>query len=115
MCEVCAVFGVSQHWIDAADPMGSQNVATGILENRGERSKRLQLINRILRSAGLMASDWDGEAYSVEDAQGRRKIAPDLSALWRVAEELGQTHLDPLEADFLRTTSPWSDSYRASN
>ena len=94
MCEVCAVFGVSEHWIDAADPMGSQNVAAGILENRGERSKRLQLINRILRSAGLMASDWDGEAYSVEDAQGRRKIAPDLSALWRIAEELGAAH-DP--------------------
>jgi CobQ-like glutamine amidotransferase family enzyme len=115
MCEVCAVFGVGQHWTDAADPMGSRNVAAGILENRTERAKRLQLINRILQRTGLAVSDWDGESYSVEDAQGRREIAPDLSALWRVAEGLGKVHIDPLNADFLLPTSPWSDSYRASN
>lgn len=112
MCEVCAVFGVGQHWTDAADPMGLYNVAAGILENRAERAKRLQLINRILRPAGLAASDWDGESFSVEDTQGRRQIAPDLSALWRVAEKLGKVHIDPLDAGFLPATSPWSDSYR---
>lgn len=115
MCEVCAVFGVGQHWTDAADPMGLRNVAAGILENRTERAKRLQLINRIVRAAGLTVNDWDGEAFSVEDMQGRRRIAPDLSALWRIAEQLGHIHIDPLEADFLPVTSPWSDSYRASN
>jgi hypothetical protein len=115
MCEVCAVFGVGQHWTDAADPMGLRNVAAGILENRVERAKRLQLINRILRPVGLAVSDWDGESYSVEDAQGRRQLAPDLSALWRIAEQLSQIHIDPLEAGFLPATSPWSDSYRASN
>lgn len=115
MCEVCAVFGVGQHWSDVADPMGSRDIAAGILENRGERAKRLQLINRILGPTGLMAGDWDGESYSVEDAQGRRKLAPDLSALWRAAEQLGKTHIDPLDADFLPAASPWPDSYRASN
>ncbi|WP_312257137.1 hypothetical protein [Stutzerimonas nitrititolerans] len=105
MCEVCAVFGVSQHWTDAADPMGVRNVAAGILENRSERNKRLALINRILKPAGLTGSDWDGEAYSIEDADGRRVVAPDLSALWRHAERLGQRLIDPLDADFLQATS----------
>jgi hypothetical protein len=113
MCEVCAVFGVSQHWTDAADPMGVRNVAAGILENRVERRKRLQLINRILHPSRITVSDWDGESYSVEDAQGRSTIAPDLSAIWRIAEQLSQIHIDPLEADFLPAASPWSDSYRA--
>ncbi|WP_454691538.1 hypothetical protein [Achromobacter aloeverae] len=114
MCEVCAVFGVGQHWSDAADPMGVGGVAAGILENRAERAKRLRLINRILRPAGLTAGDWDGESYCVEDAQGRSKVAPDLSALWRIAEQMGHARIDPLETDFL-PTSPWPDSYRASN
>lgn len=115
MCEVCAVFGVSQHWADAGDPMGQHSVAKGILENRAERAKRLRLINRILRRHGLTAEDWDGESYCVEDARGRRRIASDLSELWRAAEELGQTTIDPLESGFIAPLAPWSDSYRASN
>ncbi|MFC4275349.1 hypothetical protein [Achromobacter aloeverae] len=101
MCEVCAVFGVGKHWADAADPLGQQDVAAGILENRAERTKRLRVINRIVAPAGLVVADWDGEAYSVEDARGRFKVASDLSALWRTAEQLSGTAIDPLEADFL--------------
>lgn len=115
MCEVCAVFGVSEHWTDAADPMGQHSVAAGILENRSERARRLRLINRILLPHGLTAEDWDGESYSVEDTSGRRQLASDLSSLWRVAEHLGHTFIDPLESDFTVAQSLWSDSYRVSN
>ncbi|MFJ9449863.1 MULTISPECIES: hypothetical protein [unclassified Herbaspirillum] len=102
MCEVCAVFGVGQHWTDAGDPMGQHSVAKGILENRAERTRRLQLIKRILRPRGLDAGDWDGESYYVENASGRRQVAADLSSLWRIAEQLGHTLLDPLEPDFIQ-------------
>ncbi|CAH2944613.1 MAG: hypothetical protein PPHEMADM_5416 [uncultured Paraburkholderia sp.] len=112
---MCAVFGVGQHCTDAADPAGMHDVAAGILENRAERAKRLRLINRIVRQARLTVSDWDGESYSVEDAQGRRQVASDLSALWRVVEALGHTFTDPFDAGFLPATPSWSDSYRASN
>ncbi|MCI3208256.1 MULTISPECIES: hypothetical protein [Pandoraea] len=115
MCEVCAVFGVSEHWTDAGDPMGQHSVAAGILENRAERARRLRLINRILRPYGLKAEDWDGESYAVEDASGRRQLASDLSTLWRVAEQLGDTFIDPLEGEFVIAPSSWSDSYRVSN
>lgn len=113
MCEVCAVFGVSPHWADAADPLTTHNIAAGILENRTERAKRLYLINRILRPVGLTANDWDGEAFSIEDAQGRRALAADLSALWQVAETLGHIQIDPLDKGFMPAVTLWSDSSHA--
>lgn len=114
MCEVCAVFGVGQHWTDAGDPVG-HTVAQGILENRAERARRLDLINQILGRRKLQAGDWDGESYYVEDAVGRRQVAPDLSSLWRIAEQLGDTVIDPLQPDFIESSPSWSDSYLRSN
>lgn len=115
VCEVCAVFGVGPHWSDSADSLERGSVAQGIVGNRAERAKRLTLINQILAPHGVEASDWDGEAYCIEDAIGRRQVVADLSKLWQQAERLAGSQFDPLTSTFLKPRQSWSDSYRASN
>jgi len=102
MCEVCAIFGVSAHWTDAA-PVGeltagsATHAAHAIQQHRGERRRRLEILNSWLATRDVRVEDWDGEAFAVKAPDGRMRIAPDLSALWPQIEALGNARFDPLE------------------
>lgn len=115
MCEVCAVFGIGAHWVDAAGAEEDALPARDIQDHRKDRARRLSLLNALSAPRGVRVSDWDGEAYCLEDASGRSCVVPNLSALWRGVESMSGTLLDPLARDFLPGHSKWSGSYRESN
>jgi hypothetical protein len=97
MCEVCAIFGVGEHWAESA-PRGTGDLpATAIQNHRGERRRRIEILNEWLAEGRVTVHDWDGEAFFVEDGSGRRRIAADLSALWPAIEALAGRLFDPLD------------------
>lgn len=99
MCEVCAVFGIGDHWTEAAKLADGMFPAPSIQRHRRDRRQRIALINRILQPSGLACIDWDGEAFALEDRSGRRVIAPSLPEIWREAERLSGRTFDPLAAE----------------
>lgn len=96
MCEVCAIFGVSSHWSDAAPIGASTEAAPAIQQHRGERRRRLELLNRWLAARDVHVEDWDGEAFAVRSQDGRMRVAADLSTLWPQIEALAGARFDPL-------------------
>ena len=100
MCEVCAVFGIGQHWTDAGKLANSRLPAPDITRFRVERRQRIALINHLLSESKLKVFDWDGEAYWVERHDGRGERVPNLNALWSTVERLSGRHFDPLLPTF---------------
>ena len=96
MCEVCAIFGIGEHWVESAPLVPAEFPAIEIQSHRVERRRRIELLNAWLLRTGVTVQDWDGEAFSVEDNSGRRRIASDLSTLWPAVEALAGSPFDPL-------------------
>ena len=96
MCEVCAIFGIGEHWTESAPLIATAFPAVEIQGHRGERRRRIALLNAWLAGTQVTVHDWDGEAFSVEDKSGRRRIASDLSTLWPAVEALAGRPFDPL-------------------
>jgi hypothetical protein len=97
MCEVCAIFGVGEHWSESAPIIDRVFPAVEIQNHRAGRRERIALLNEWVAADGLIVRDWDGEAFVVEDGAGRRRIANDLSMLWPVIEALAGRPFDPLQ------------------
>ena len=96
MCEVCAVFGVSEHWADSALVKNLSFPAREIQHARAARHVQLDLLAGILARYRLTCTDWDGEGYLVEATSGKREIAANLSDLWDAAARLSGHRFDPL-------------------
>jgi hypothetical protein len=101
MCEVCAIFGVGEHWTDAGMRIDARLPAPAIRRYRHERRRRLALVNRLLAGSGARCIDWDGEALAVEDSLGRQKVVPSLAEVWRQVDAFTGHRLDPLDPDLL--------------
>jgi hypothetical protein len=101
MCEVCAIFGVGEHWTDAGMRVDAVLPAPAIQRYRAERRHRLALVNRLLAGTGAHCVDWDGEAVAVIDSSGREKVVPTLAEVWRQAEAFTGKRLDPLDPALL--------------
>lgn len=101
MCEVCAIFGAGEHWSDFARLRDERFPFDDIMHYRAERKRRLGMLNALLAEQGVHCEDWDGEAVAVFDAVGRFKIAATLNDIWKMAEELSKTVVDPLAPGFL--------------
>ncbi len=100
MCEVCAVFGIGKHWTDAASRADARLPAPDIVDYRGERRRRIALVNAMVAGSGVEVSDWDGESFWVANASGRGERARDLAEVWPIAERLAHATFDPLDATF---------------
>src|SRR5690242_3450556 len=96
MCEVCAIFGVGEHWAESALLAARGSPALGIQRHRRERRRRIALLNRWLAGSLVSVRDWDGEAFVIEDEIGRTRMASDLSSLWPAIEALAGRAFDPL-------------------
>ena len=100
MCEVCAIFGLGEHWTESATLSNRAFPADEIRAHRTVRRRRIGLMNRLLAPHGVTVGDWDGEAFMVENAAGRMRVVANLSALWPAIEGLAGRHFDPLDDDF---------------
>jgi len=106
MCEVCAVFGVGSHWTESARLSNLKYPAQDIQRHRKERGRRFDLLRALIAPYGLNVRDWDGEAFCVEDAQGRAEIVSDLSRFWSCVEKFSRADLDPLDPAFTPGAAP---------
>lgn len=100
MCDVCAVFGVGDHWTDAAKLSRGLFPAKDIQRHRRHRRERIGLMNRLIEPVGLSCEDWDGDGFLLCDRAGRSRVAASLAEFWREAEALSGRVLDPLTARF---------------
>ena len=96
MCEVCAIFGVGEHWTDSAPLADRGFPAAEIQIHREVRRRRISQLNEWLASDHLVVGDWDRQGFVVEDAVGRRRIAANLATLWPAIEALAGHSFDPL-------------------
>lgn len=96
MCEVCAIFGAGEHWSDFARMRNDRFPFGEIQAYRQERKRRIGILNRLIGPLDLQCEDWDGEALSIFDRQGRSRIAPTLTDVWSVIEALSGRTIDPL-------------------
>lgn len=106
MCEVCAAFGRGHHWTDRAGSLPSRSESVDIRSYRGERRSVVRLINEILTPIGLLAEDWDGEAFTIYMRSGANKKVANLGELWQTVEQLNGAPVDPLSPLFLPAEQP---------
>ncbi|KRV75858.1 hypothetical protein [Pseudomonas citronellolis] len=88
MCGLCGLLGEDVHW---SDPLG------GTLPRRRERLRRIAAINQVISPFRLRVSDVQGTSYLVQGPTGKQALANGLEELWRVAEEVLGSKLDPLD------------------
>ncbi len=108
MCDVCAVFGIGDHWTDASKLARGTFPARDIQRHRRHRRERIRLLNRLIASTGLNCEDWDGEAFVIYDRCGRMRIAGSLATFWQEAEALSGTRFDPLQVRLEGDRALWS-------
>ncbi len=107
MCDVCAVFGIGDHWTDASKLASGTFPAVDIQKHRRHRRERIELLNRLIAAAGLTCEDWDGDAFAIYDNSGRMRIAASLGEFWREAEALSAIAFDPLVLRFEAAQPVW--------
>lgn len=88
MCGLCGLIGEDAHW---SDPLDTH------LPGRRERLRRIASINQVVAPFRLKINDVQGAAYLVQGATGKQGIASGLEQLWKVAEEIVNRRLDPLD------------------
>ena len=87
MCSLCGVL-LNEGWAEQGG-------------DRRARVLRLRLLNRVLGHYGLRLDEWAGRAYVLRDRTGRTAMVDDLGSIWREAELLARTPLDPLDRELL--------------
>jgi hypothetical protein len=107
MCDVCAVFGIGDHWTDAAKLADGRFPARDIQRHRRHRRERIVLMNRLLAPLELTCEDWDGDGFVINDRAGRMRIAHSLADFWKEAEALAGRTLDPLDLRFEGDRAVW--------
>jgi hypothetical protein len=107
MCDVCAVFGIGDHWTDASKLAHGMFPARDIQRHRQHRRERLAIINCLLAPLGLTCDDWDGESFALYARDGRMRIASTLGDFWKEAEALSGRVLDPLTLRFDSNGATW--------
>ena len=112
MCSLCDTLGNGSFWTDAAGH--PEFDAAGRVTPRHERSRRVQLVNLVLREYGLHVGDWSGSAYVVESTSGGSEIVYHLNGIWSAAHRLAQRPCDPLDPTLLARLSDVAAADRSS-
>ena len=97
MCALCGVLGGSDHWTDAVARPGVFTRSRDSMERRRERTKRVEVANRVLRYYGMTLADWQGASFLLSTGTGKTEIVDNLTHLWAAAERLVGRPCDPLD------------------
>jgi hypothetical protein len=98
MCGLCSVLGSDGHWTEGSNGRGPEDIGR---TRRHERLNRVKLANLVLARFALRLDDWQGTAFVLTSATGKREIVNNLSALWRAADTLSGRRFDPLDPELL--------------
>jgi hypothetical protein len=95
--------GGPEHWAVAVpDREGSAAGRT----RRAERLAHARVANGVLRLFSLHLDDWQGSAFVLTSATGKREVVDSLPAVWQAAAAMLGRPIDPLERDLIdRLTS----------
>lgn len=89
MCGLCGIFESGRRWLDATTTLDPTRM-------RRERLRRVALVGEVLRTARIAVDDWQGASFLLRGPTGKTEIVDNLFDLWRKAQALGCTTLDPL-------------------
>ena len=97
MCVLCGDLVGEVHWAERA--IGQSNAGSNDEANRRRaRSKRVQILNRVLAPYQLSAhEDLSGTRYVVGDLKGAREVVRDLEEIWMAADRLAYSAVDPFD------------------
>ena len=90
MCGLCGSLGGEEHWATRAAFGAGQT-------RRAERLARVRVANAVLRSFALRLDDWQGSAFMLSGATGRREIVEQLPQVWEAAGRMLGRKIDPLD------------------
>lgn len=102
MCSLCAALGGHRYWTDAAGHEAFRH-NEGKVTRRGERERRVTLLNRVLSVYGLSISDWGGNSYVLHDRAGHRRNVYNLAGIWAEVDAMTDAVCDPLDSRLLET------------
>jgi len=100
MCALCAVLGSANHWSDMAGHSEFHHDGNKVTR-RVERNRRLHILEPILSYYGLQITDLNGSSYLISAQPNKSEEVYQLDDIWRVASELSDHVLDPLNRDLL--------------
>ncbi len=89
MCALCGALGGEDHWATRADASGQTR--------RAQRLARVGAANVVLRAFALRLDDWQGTAFVLSSATGRREIVDSLPHVWEMAARMLGRPIDPLD------------------
>jgi hypothetical protein len=98
MCSLCGSLGGPEHWTVAVPER--EATATG-RTRRAERLAQARLANGVLRLFSLHLDDWQGSAFVLASATGKREVVDSLPAVWQAAAAMLGRPIDPLDLDLI--------------
>jgi len=98
MCSLCGSLGGPEHWAVAA-PDGA--ATPGDRTRRAERLAHVRVANGVLRLFSLRLDDWQGSAFILTSATGKREVIDSLPAMWQMAAAMLGRPIDPLDLDLI--------------
>ncbi|SRR5690606_30074974 len=97
MCGMCGLWGNVPHWSDAGRLPSGQSARP----LAAVRLSQAAAISAFTRTVGVTVSDWMQSSWVVGSPAGAQEIVGSLPDVWRSADRLVGTRLDPLSPDFI--------------
>jgi hypothetical protein len=98
MCSLCGTLGGSEHWAAA---MPDREASAAGQTRRAERLAHVRVANGVLRLFSLRLDDWQGSAFVLTSATGKREVVDSLPAVWQAAAVMLGRPIDPLDPDLI--------------
>ena len=95
MCALCGALGGEDHWSTRSAGFTSGQT------RRAERLGRVRAANVVLNAFAMKLDDWQGNAFVLSGATGRREIIDTLPQVWEMAGRMLGRSIDPLEPSVL--------------
>jgi hypothetical protein len=89
MCALCGALGGEEHWSTRAEAYGQTR--------RAERLARVRAANVVLGAFAMRLDDWQGSAFVLSGATGRREVVETLPQAWQMAGNMLGRPIDPLD------------------
>ncbi|MDB5402617.1 MAG: hypothetical protein JWQ55_4635 [Rhodopila sp.] len=93
MCALCGAFGGEEHWSTRAEAPGQTR--------RAERLARVRAANAVLGAFAMRLDDWQGAAFVISGATGRREVVDTLPQVWEMAGRMLGRSIDPLDPELI--------------
>jgi hypothetical protein len=91
VCTLCGAFGGEEHWSTSTEAFASGQT------RRAERLTRVRAANTVLAAFAMRLDDWQGAAFLLSGATGRREIVDTLPQVWEMAGRMLGRAIDPLD------------------